>query len=784
MKKLFTLMLAMVCALFVGVSCNPDNGETPVEIPAVQFESLEVLPYEAGTVNLNYTITEELIGTQLVLGEPSANWLKVELPEEGNYVVLTYEKNLNSPNSEPREATFEATYGDKTPVVVTVKQASTTEVAFTVAFDEANTTHEVAYYTCNPVDDNMAYVIATDNDIKGMNGAGDTYAEMMKNYISNLASYGMLTEEYLSYGYWFKGDITEPRETMRYSAAPATLLAVGFVATMTDEVDEWGTPIFNVEFTTAVHEWNVPFKGYPEIVIENLEHTVKCAAGTLELACSVANPLANTEEDTYSTKVETKATWVVPTWADGKLTLAYEANTTALPRSAEIVLNYGQDMTYYFMGAAETKRLTLTQEADANATKVTFDIQVVETHFDRIVVNVTPSDLEADYVLKTKAVMKDENGQVVEEDWTNVVVGNMNYPSNLSFFKGKLENHVIKMNPTDYQWNGYDYYVYAFATDAAHTAPLCEPSYITTTVDASDYPTLAWDVEASGLVWDEQRKVYTLKAEEGTPVVLKYVLTNPVEGATVQLNSYSGKFSDSYNVIKEDAPVIDQAANTISFTIDTYDSSKRYHYVSTSFKYVNEAGDTWGVVLDLRIEQLEKAGPTIITSVADLKAGEYYVAGKLASYTSGSSSYNWADYPYHFWTGAVSAPGNTSSNSDLLTVNGNEAMVLDPNMSSQDAAKGQPAVVTLVAVEGKTNTYYVKVGEQYLYCAVASTNRRMQLGDTPTEWVFADHSKGGIDLTSNGVHLATAGATYNMIRSYKDSSAGSSHQHGLVFFTK
>jgi hypothetical protein len=174
----------------------------------------------------------------------------------------------------------------------------------------------------------------------------------------------------------------------------------------------------------------------------------------------------------------------------------------------------------------------------------------------------------------------------------------------------------------------------------------------------------------------------------------------------------------------------------------------------------------------------------MITSVADLKAGNYYVAGKLASYTSGSNSYNWADYPYHYWTGAVSAPGNTSSNSDLLTVNGNEAMVLDPNMSAQDAAKGNPGVITLVAVEGKTNTYYVKVGEQYLYCAVASTNRRMQLGDTPTEWVFADHAKGGIDLTSNGVHLATAGATYNMIRNYKDSSAGSSHQHGLVFFTK
>jgi hypothetical protein len=291
MKKLFTLMLAMVCALFVGVSCTPGNGEDAPEVKAVNFETLDVLPCDAGTVNLNYTLTEEVIGTQLVLGEPSASWLTVALPDEGNYVVISYEKNLNSPNSEPREATFEATYGDKAPVVVTVKQASTTEVAFTVAFDEANTTHEVAYYTCDVADDNMAYVIATDNDIKGMNVSGETYAEMMKNYIATLASYGMLTEEFLPYGYWFKGDVTEPRETMRHSATPATLLAVGFVATATGEVDEWDSPIYKVEFTTAVHEWNVPFKGYPEIVIEKLEHTVNCAAGTLELACSIANAL-------------------------------------------------------------------------------------------------------------------------------------------------------------------------------------------------------------------------------------------------------------------------------------------------------------------------------------------------------------------------------------------------------------------------------------------------------------------------------------------------------------
>ena len=781
MKKIFTLMLTLAVALFAGVSCTTDQGTQSGKTVKVTVSGAPEanLPATAGEFTLNYAITNATL-TGVLEVTTDAAWVHVgEIGADA--VPFTYDANTDAPGTAPREAVISFAYTDADVVTVTVRQDSA-EPSFAVTFDEATTTHQVSYYTCDAVDDTMSYVLATDSDIKGMNITGETPTELLTNYVKQLATYGMLTDEYLPYGYWFKGDITEPREAMRYTADPVTLYAVGFSATPTGEVDEWEMPIYNVTLATAVHAWEVPFKGYPSIVVENLEHSVTCEAGTLELSATLESPLANTEEATYSTKVETEATWVVPTWADGKLTLAYEANTTALPRSAEIELNYGQDMGYYFMGAAETVRLQLTQEADANATKVTFDIQVVETHFDRIVVNVTPSDLEADYVLNTKSVMKDENNQVVEENWTNVVVGNMKYPQNLSFFKGKLENHVIKMNPTYYEWNGYDYYVYAFATDAAHTAPLCEPSYVTTTVDASDYPTLTWDVEKSGLVWNENADRYDIEVTEGSTLVLYYNVEHPVEGAAVKLNGTS--LYDSYNVV-DGEPVIDNAAGTITLKIDKFDTAKKYHYVSVTLKYTNAEEDMWGVTTpNLRITQVEKAAPTIITSVADLKAGDYYVAGKLATYTSGSNTYDWTNYPYHFWTGAVSALGNTTSNSDLLTVNGNELMELDPNMSDTDAAKGNPGVITLVAVEGKANTYYVKSGEQYLYCAVAATNRRMQLGDTPAEWVFSDHDKGGINMASNDVYLATAGATYNLIRSYKVSSAASSHQYGLVFFVK
>ena len=169
---------------------------------------------------------------------------------------------------------------------------------------------------------------------------------------------------------------------------------------------------------------------------------------------------------------------------------------------------------------------------------------------------------------------------------------------------------------------------------------------------------------------------------------------------------------------------------------------------------------------------------TKIEKVANLVAGDYIVAGYLTTYTSGSNTYDWTNYPYHFWTGTI------SSKNDLNTVNGNESMVLDPNMSAQDAAKGQPATITFVAVDGKTNTYYIKVGDKYLYNKTSATNRSLGLGDTQVEWVVSDHSKGGLVLATDGVQAATAGATYDLIRSYKDSSAGSSLKYGLVFFKK
>ena len=57
----------------------------------------------------------------------------------------------------------------------------------------------------------------------------------------------------------------------------------------------------------------------------------------------------------------------------------------------------------------------------------------------------------------------------------------------------------------------------------------------------------------------------------------------------------------------------------------------------------------------------------------------------------------------------------------------------------------------------------------------------MILQDSAEEWVATDNANGGITLSSNGVSLGSALATYDFLRSYKNEST---LKYGVVFFKK
>ena len=164
-------------------------------------------------------------------------------------------------------------------------------------------------------------------------------------------------------------------------------------------------------------------------------------------------------------------------------------------------------------------------------------------------------------------------------------------------------------------------------------------------------------------------------------------------------------------------------------------------------------------------------GYKLIETVADLSEGKYFMAG-YAEISNNKTDLK--PYTYQIWQG-------TLSGSDLVTVayqyQGDELIAKD---ASQVAAE-----MELVKIDGKADTYYIKIGDQYLYNPTKATKRKLKLKDTAdesVEWKFEDKNNGGVTASNNEVYLVTADADSKFIRSYKSSSISS--LKGIFFFKK
>lgn len=656
MKKIFTLMLALACAMFVGVSCTPDNGlenenEVKASVVTVTGAPEANLAPEAGEFTLNYAIQNATLTGALEVTSDAA-WVHVGEIGEAT-VAFTYDANTDAPGTPAREAVISFAYTDAETVSVSVKQDSQA-VSFEIAWH--NVTCGSAQYTCTPVDNEMLFLLASTQDLGQYGVQGETPQELMKNYAEMLAMYGMLNGE-ADQWFVFKGATTEmPKDASRFNAEDVvSVFAVGISVTVGEMDPETQMPAISVEYLTPVHAWDVPFLPYPTLTVPEaqLTNNVSAAAGELVLDCVLENALSDGSEVTLSTE----ATWVHPTWADNKLTIAYDANETAVARRAKIAVQYG-----WWTNPFE---VTVIQEKNADATAITLNITVKETHFNSIIVDIDCSDDNAWYALNTLAQPKDwETGAPLEVDWTTEAENIISYPGQTKFLQGDQSGYVIKMNPSNYEWYGYDYYVFGFAVtmnedNTAATAQIGEVASVLTKVDASDMPVLTWDVEKSGLVWNETNDRYDLEVVEGSTVVLYFNVENPVEGAAVKTNGAT--LYDSNNVV-DGEPVIDNAAGTVTLKIDKFDTAKNYHYVNVTFKYTNAEEDMWGITTpNVRITQVQSNDVVLeATQIQSLLGNGYYLAdgtnqdvtneATWLKWTAGSLDFEACRVLYHAYT--------------------------------------------------------------------------------------------------------------------------------------
>ena len=164
---------------------------------------------------------------------------------------------------------------------------------------------------------------------------------------------------------------------------------------------------------------------------------------------------------------------------------------------------------------------------------------------------------------------------------------------------------------------------------------------------------------------------------------------------------------------------------------------------------------------------------TMISSVADLTAGTYYMGGYAKSYDNNDFS----DYPYHLCTGV---------SSDLFKT---QYAFSDGKLIVKPESSYSAYDVILEAVPGKDNTYNIKIDGAYLV-TTAAENRKLAKKDSidgidGSEWVASDFSKGGIIFTTTfkgtSISFGTAGASSKIIRSYKSSDT---LVNGVYFFKK
>lgn len=174
---------------------------------------------------------------------------------------------------------------------------------------------------------------------------------------------------------------------------------------------------------------------------------------------------------------------------------------------------------------------------------------------------------------------------------------------------------------------------------------------------------------------------------------------------------------------------------------------------------------------------------TLIDNLSNLSAGTYLMAGFRAKGEAQSGSATEpnpaAEDYYGVWTGEmITGNGKTDCETLQMTFANGELTKIDANVTTNS-----PAEMELVAVDGKSNTYYIKCNGQYL--ASGSKSRSLSLGADPAEWVFSMVDKDGesrLVAANGGCSLQTVDSSFKtMIRGYASATQG---KHGIYFFKK
>ena len=638
MKKIFTLMLAFACALFVGVSCTSDStdstpaGGDPVEPTyAVTITVDEPAAFEAagGPQTLNYTLSTEYAGEWLTVVE-SSSWLTVTAPEDQPGVLVVEALPYNVSGS-PRTGSFTVAYKDAKNVTIAVSQEAAVAV-FEVTWSEQSPVAATANVAIlDETKQDMVWGAFTfgqsalvQNDgpmpLNTRSASMTDPAEYALGYLNDAAGpmgYGGL---YLFF-YYMAGYGTHLSDMMG-NAVNCSLYNYGgveekmYIAIVGLNVNaDIENYVDNTTMATSLHVYEVESLPQPKLTVKS-EANATWNSGCLLLPMSVENPQENGE-----LTITPDCDWIIGHEDAGKLHLVYEENPYAIARKAEVRVTYtyncmvtqwGETME---MPIEVSSTVVVEQAANTTVAPLTFTLKVKESHYDHIVVDVIPSDLNATYVLNATPV--EQFNMYYSGDWSKCCANDLYYVNERSY-TGKLTDYKLAINTT--YVDDWSYYVYAFGVDVEAQAVTGEATYVELKV-VNDTPTISLDevIEVApgvNIVYNEDTGNYELHAPaEGGTFTVKWNVKNGVENGVIRINNTaSDVVSDTYKVLvnNDTTEWWNDAEQTFTFSVNPYDAAvtQAYkHQVTIYLRYYTDAtkSQSAGQAISLKVIQTAPA---------------------------------------------------------------------------------------------------------------------------------------------------------------------------------
>uniref|UniRef100_UPI004056E4AF BACON domain-containing protein n=1 Tax=Alistipes sp. TaxID=1872444 RepID=UPI004056E4AF len=589
MKK---YLLLLSCIALTFTSCFEGMGP---EIPEVGNISLSDTAIEASPNGGTYKVT--VTSDYSWAASTSVDWITLNITGEPTTLSFTVAPNNSSAAREGIITVFCNDYNISTELLV---EQDGLNAEFSVTF--SNTTPYSADATITPKNSNMTWgaTVVYESYLNEGQSPADYMLSDMEVMANEIGGYYKLLLYMTASGMYATATGTNATPfscQQSWDKSKMYLCIVGLknvdtsLAAMDPYSEQFWTATDNSSLATAVQVVEVKTLPEPSFTVAT-EKSVTSSAGKFTINAPLTDKWG---EGTVS--VQTDAAWVTPSWENGKLTVAYAENPYAVARKAIVQLDYvvrvkipqPWDPNYEEERYFGTTQLVLTQEKNTTVDPITLTIEVVESHYDHILVNVTPSNLKAEYYLN--AVEKTDFNEYRDGDWATQQKQDLrSYQFDNYVHTGKLENFKLTIN-TKYA-SSWTWLAYAYAVDKTNKIVAGELTYKQVEV-FNDSPHFTCPKG-----WVDNDDTFELTVSKPGTYTVQLNIEYAPKDAAIWSNTYPSSSTEftissySNNIFGNNGKVtIDNTNRTITFTVvEPADWTNNYDpYTSFGLKIADAA---------------------------------------------------------------------------------------------------------------------------------------------------------------------------------------------------